>query len=180
MIRAFLALPLPEPVVHRLTVAQHRLPLPRPLDPESFHVTLVFLDTQPEPVLEELHYALESRTLPAPVLRLDGFGSFGGADPLSLHAVIAADPRLTALQAKLAQAARGVGIALPARRFVPHVTLGRWRKGEAQPDLLARALGAFGPLTSEPWVADELVLYRSLLRPEGAVYDPLARYPLTI
>jgi len=180
MIRAFLAFPLPEPLAHRLSVVQYRLPLPRPVPMEDFHLTLVFLDSQPEPVLEDLHYALEALSLPAPSLRLAGLGSFGGTEPETLHALVAPEPRLLALQAKLAQAARGVGIEVRARKFVPHVTLGRFRRGEARPEELAKAMGAAEPVTSDPWVPDELVLYRSILRPEGAVYDILAAYPLVV
>ncbi|GAB4262248.1 MAG: RNA 2',3'-cyclic phosphodiesterase [Pararhodobacter sp.] len=180
MIRAFLALPLPVAIVHRLTLVQARLPLPRPTDPEGFHVTLAFLDRQPEPVLEDLHVALEGLRLPAPRLRLDGLGTFGGADPDALHARIAPDPALSALSAKVTQAARGVGIAVKARRFVPHVTLGRFRKGESNPEALARAMAAVGEVTSDPWVAPEMILYRSTLRHEGPLYDPLATYPLAL
>ncbi|WP_417628746.1 RNA 2',3'-cyclic phosphodiesterase [Pararhodobacter aggregans] len=178
MIRAFLALPLPEPILDRLTIAQHRLPLPRPLEPETFHITLVFLDRQPEPVLEDFHHALEAMARYAPLLRLDGLGSFGGNDPDAVFARIAGDARLSALHMRTARAAREVGIEVPGRKYVPHVTLGRFRKGEAQPEALARAMQAVEPLTSNLWLAEEMVLYRSTLRPEGPVYDPLARYKL--
>lgn len=178
MIRAFLALPLPESVRQRLSLAQLRLPLPRPVPRENLHLTLVFLDTQPEPVLEELHHAIEALPLKAPELWLDGLGSFGGAEPESLHARIAGDARLAPLQAKLARAARQVGIEIRARKFIPHITLGRLRPGEASVAQIARAMGAVEPLASEPWRAEELVLFRSTLRPEGSLYDPLARYPL--
>ena len=178
MIRAFLALPLPEPILDRLTIAQHRLPLPRPLEPETFHITLVFLDRQPEPVLEEFHHALEAMVRHAPLLRLDGLGTFGGNDPDNLHVRIAGDARLNALQMKAAHAARELGIEVPGRKYVPHVTLGRFRKGEAQPAALARAMAQVEPLTSTLWLAEEMVLYRSTPRPEGPLYDPLARYKL--
>ena len=178
MIRAFLALPVPETLVHTLSVAQHRLPLSRPVPEENFHLTLVFLDSQPEPLLEELHYAIEGLPLPALTLRIDGLGTFGGNDPDALYARVAPDPALSALQAKLAQTARRTGIMVKARKFVPHITLARFRKGEVQPDTLARAIGALGPLTSPAWTPPELVLMRSTLRADGPVYDPLAHYPL--
>lgn len=176
MIRAFLALPLPDPLKDRLALVQHRLPLPRPVDAGSFHVTLAFLDTQPEPVLEDLHLALDGLRLPAPLLRLAGLGTFGGATPDNVHALIAPEPRLSALQAKVARVVRTCGITLPARRFVPHVTLGR---GAVDPVPLARAMAAVGAVTSDPWVPEALVLYRSTLLRSGPAYDPLARYALT-
>lgn len=176
MIRAFLALPMPEGITHRLTLAQHPLPLPRPVEAGMLHLTLVFLDSQPESVLEDLHLILDGLRLPAPVLRLAGLGAFGGAAPDSVHALIAPDARLTTLQAKVARAARDVGIALPARRFVPHVTLGR---GVCEPAELARGMAAAGAVTSEPWTATEMILYRSTLLKSGSAYDPLAVYALT-
>ncbi|HPD93562.1 MAG: RNA 2',3'-cyclic phosphodiesterase [Rhodobacter sp.] len=178
MIRAFLALPVPESILHRLTAVQHRLPLPRPLDPAGFHITLVFLDRQPESVLEDLHHAIAALALYPPLLRLDGLGTFGGDTPEALHVRIAGDARLNAIQMKTVRAARAMGIAVPARKFVPHVTLGRFRAGEAQPDTLARAMQAVEPVTSDLWLAEEMVLYRSTLRPEGPAYDALASYRL--
>jgi 2''-5'' RNA ligase len=178
MIRAFLALPLPDPILHRLTELQHRLPLPRPLDTETLHITLVFLDRQPEPVLEDYHHALAAMALAPPLLRLDGIGTFGGNEPESLHVRIGADARLSAIQMKTARAARGAGIEVPSRKFVPHVTLGRFRKGEVQPATLARAIEKVEPVTSDLWLAQEMVLYRSTPRSEGPSYDPLASYPL--
>lgn len=178
MIRAFLALPLPETIRHSLSVVQHRLRLPRPVEAASLHLTLVFLGRQPEPVLEDLHVALEALALPAPRLGLDGLGTFGGGRPEQVHVRIAADARLGTLQAKASRAAREAGIAVEARKFVPHVTLGRFRPGEMPAEALARAIEAVEPVTSGPWLADEMVLYRSTLRPEGPLYDPLAAYAL--
>ena len=175
MIRAFLALPVPESVARALSLAQARLPLPRPVPPENFHITLAFLDAQPEPVLEDLHLTLEGLRLPAPRLALAGFGSFGGAVPDNVHALIAPDPALAALQAKVSRAARQAGIALPARRFVPHITLGR---GPHDAAALARALAGLTPLRADPWTAPEMILYRSTLLKSGSAYDPMAAYPL--
>lgn len=176
MIRAFLALPVPETVALSLSLVQARLPLPRPVPMENFHVTLAFLDAQPEAVLEELHLALDGLRLPAPALALAGFGTFGGAVPDNVHALIAPDPALSALQAKIARGAQQAGITLPVRRFVPHVTMGR---GSHDPVALARALGSLGQPRKEGWVAPELILYRSTLLKSGPAYDPLARYALT-
>lgn len=178
MIRAFLALPLPEPIRHQLTVVQHQLRLPRPVAAEGFHLTLVFLDSQPEPLLEDFHLALDALAFDPPLLRLDGLGTFGGGAPTQVHARIAGDASLGALQKKASRAAREAGIALESRKFMPHVTLGRFRAGEMPPEMLARAIEAVEPVTSDAWLAEDMVLYRSTLRPEGPLYDPLATYRL--
>jgi 2'-5' RNA ligase len=176
MIRAFVALPLPEALADRLVPVQAALRLPRPVPARDFHVTLAFLGEQREDVLGEVHDALAALRLPAPALALDGLGSFGGNRLESVHAVIRADPVLDRLQAKVAQALRSAGVGLERRRFQPHVTLGRGRIEDAA--ALAQRLARLGALASAPVTADRMTLYRSRLRPEGPLYDALADYPL--
>lgn len=179
MIRAFLALPLPDPLLHRLTILQHTLRLERPVPPENLHLTLAYLGEQQEPKLEELHLFLTARALPMPVLHLDGLGVFGGNKPRNIHARLRPDPRLKALQARVVQAARDAGLALERRKFVPHITLARFAKDEISAASLAAKIEAVGAISGTPLVVDEMILYRSTLRADGAVYDPLAEYPLT-
>lgn len=179
MIRAFVALPMPDALLHRLTIMQHVLRLPRPVVRENLHLTLAFLGEQPEPLLEEMHLFLMARPLPKPVLRLDGLGVFGGDSPRSLHASIAADPRLTALQARVVQSARDAGIALERRKFVPHVTLARFARNEVSAATLAAGIAGAGALATDPHEVDEMRLYRSTLRAGGAIYDTMADYLLT-
>jgi len=178
MIRAFLGLPVPQDVAHQLTVVQHSLLLPRPVPAQNFHISLAFLGEQREDVLEDLHLALGERRLDAPNLQLDGLGAFGGDAPRAIHATIAPDPKLTALDKRTRQAARQAGIALEARKFVPHVTLARFRFAEVSAPGLAAAIARVGAVSSAPWVPEALVLYRSTLRKDGADYDALAEYPL--
>lgn len=178
MIRAFLALPLPESVVAHLALLQTRLRLPRPIPPENFHITLVFLGEQREDALEELHLAVEAMTLPGFRLRLDGLRVFGGNNPRNLHAAIAPEPALERLQGRLRRAARMVGMTLESRRFVPHVTLARFRPGEVGAVHLAQAMQTVGALDATPFAMDRFALYRSHLRADGAQYDMLAEYPL--
>lgn len=176
MIRAFLALPLPDELAALLVPVQAALLLPRPVPRQDFHVTLAFLGDQPEPVLEELDLALSSTALKAPALAVSGLGGFGAARPRSVHATLRADPALEQLQARVARTVRGAGIALEKRRFLPHVTLGR---GEvADVEALARRMERLGAVTSPAFTAPRLGLYRSFLRPEGPLYDLLADYPL--
>ena len=178
MIRAFLALPLPESVVAHLALVQTRLRLMRPVPRENFHITLVFLGEQREDALEELHLAADAMALPGFRLRLDGLAVFGGDSPRNLHAAIAPEPALARLQSRLRRAAQLAGMKPEARRFVPHVTLARFRPGEAGAAGLAQAMQAVGALDATPFAVDRFALYRSHLRADGAQYDMLAEYPL--
>jgi 2'-5' RNA ligase len=77
---------------------------------------------------------------------------------------------MAALQAGCEAAAVAAGFPREARRFSPHLTLGRWRDRAARPELPAVDLGSS--------VLDTLVLFRSELRPEGAVHTQLQRFEL--
>jgi 2'-5' RNA ligase len=64
MTRAFVALPIPDAVQGNLRMAQFLLPLPSPVPPKDFHLTLTFLGSVADPVLVAVHEALD-RNRPA-------------------------------------------------------------------------------------------------------------------
>lgn len=180
MIRAFVGLALPGTVATRLDGALAGLPFGREVDAENFHVTLAFLGEHPEPVIEDVHFALNTIRAPRFRLRVDGVGLFGGAAPTSFHARIAPDPGLTHLRAKVVQAARGAGLAIKAGRYVPHVTLARFGAGVRgdQAAELSAFVAARAGLATEAFDVAEFVLFRSWLGRKGASYEALASYPL--
>lgn len=178
MKRVFLAIDLPDSIRTALAVQQFMLPLPRRVEPENLHLTLVFLGETPLPVLEAVHEAWERLRLPALSLHIQGFGLFGGARPRLCYAGFAPNPALMALQAKVETAARRAGALPEARRFAPHVTLGRFPPPAPEAVFrLERAVAAGFELL--PFEVREMVLYESHLGGRSARYDPLARYPLT-
>jgi 2'-5' RNA ligase len=179
MMRLFVALPLPAALRQRLHLVQFLLPMPRRVDPEAMHLTLAFLGEVPEPLAEDAHHALAAIVHPPLVLTLDGLGLFGGAAPRSAHARVAPEAGLMRLQRKVEQALRRAGAAPEARRFAPHITLGRFPPlaGEAAVRL-ERAVAEGAGLGAETFAADRFALYRSSLGRERAHYEALAEYPL--
>lgn len=180
MIRAFVGIPLPGIVSARLEAAQTGLPAGRAVAAENFHVTLAFLGEQPEPVIEDMHHALDDIRVARFSLRVAGVDLFGGDQPTILHARIAPEPGLSHLRRKVAQAARETGIEVKGGRFTPHVTLARMG-GTLRPDdiaLLHAFAAARAGLSTEPFEVAEFALYRSRLGKAGASYEVLATYPL--
>ena len=133
MIRAVLGIDLPAEVRGALQVQQFLLPLPRKVDPDQLHLTLVFLGDCPDDVLEAAHDGFATLRSPGLTLTLQGFGLFGGMRPHTAWAGVQPSPALTHLQARAHRRAIEAGCALPRRRFVPHVTLGRFAPPPASP-----------------------------------------------
>ena len=179
MIRAFLGLDLPDDVRAALTVQQFLLPLPRRMDPNLFHLTLVFLGKQPDDVLEAVHDNLAALKIAPFALALQGLGLYGGDRPTSAWAGVAPSDPLMRLQAKADHAARQVIPTLEHRRFSPHITLGNFKApGFAEAAALERAI-ATTPFAAGPWLVRGMVLWQSIITDKGPRYTPLAHYPFS-
>ena len=176
--RLFLALDLPEParaslVAWRDTLLDGRRDL-RPVRPEALHVTLVFLGWQDESaaakIAEAAFEALPSA--PGPRLAPAGVRSVPPRNPrLFALDLEDEDGRATALQAAASAALEAGGWYRPEKRpFWPHLTLARVKRGERRAQPLPDH-----PPPSEPFETPVVTLYRSTLRPQGSLYEPLAR-----
>lgn len=179
MIRAFVAIEVPPDVRARLAVLQFVLPLPRREDPARFHLTLTFLGEVPDTVLVAVDEGLAALRQASFAIALQGPGLFGGARPHAAWAGVTPCEPLLRLQAKVDRIAHLAGAPVPRRRFVPHVTLGRFPP--PPPDgarRLATAVAEESRFRAGPWQVDRLVLFRSQRGHEGAWHDPLAVYPL--
>lgn len=179
MIRAFLGIELPAEVRGALQVEQFLLPLPRREDPVDLHLTLVFLGECPEPVLAAAHDGFEALREPEFALFLQGFGLFGKARPHCAWAGVAPSPELMRLQGKVEGIAHRAGCKVDSRKYMPHVTLGRFpvpKPSEAMRLERAVALGA--GFRTASWQVRELTLWQSHPGRTAPRYQVLARYPL--
>jgi 2'-5' RNA ligase len=178
VIRLFAALAAPAALAERLAALAKGLP-GNVQPPENLHLTLAFFGEIDEAQAEDLHGALEAVEGRGFDWWLDGVGAFGGDRPRAIYAAVRPEPALDLLQAKVAQAARGAGVAVEARRYVPHVTLSRIRPGAVSPAEAAKALAARAAFLAGPVAARAFHLYRSDLGRHGPAYEILADYPLT-
>ena len=173
--RLFVALELPEATRARtaaLLAPQEGL---RPAAERSLHVTLAFLGWRAEEDVERIGTLTGEAVAGRSPVRLV---------PAEVRAVPPRRPRLFALdlhdpdrgcaelQAAVADALAGAELYEPEKRpFWPHVTLARVRRGQR-----VRRVAAGDP--PAPFRADRVVLYRSTLGPDGAVYDPQRGFTL--
>ena len=146
----------------------------RPVAPEALHVTLVFLGWQDEAAAETIAAAaFGAAGSAAPVLRAAEVRPLPPRDP-RLFALDLEDfeGRASALQAGVSDALQAGGWYEPEKRpFWPHITLARVKRGRRRVPGLPEAPAPPG----SAFPASELTLYRSTLRPQGALYEPLAR-----
>ena len=183
--RLFLAIDLPAEVRNTLSRAvaalQRQLPPARWARVEGIHLTLVFLGETDERLLGGLDTALTPvfAEVPAFDLALHGAGCFppGGAARVAWVGVESTGD-LGALAKRCALAVSEVTGKPPEERaFHAHLTLARcdprWPRAAAE-----RFVTAATPLASGAFGASEGVLFESQLRPQGALYTPLRRYPL--
>jgi 2'-5' RNA ligase len=173
----FVALDLPEPERGGLAAWRDELIAGRrdlrPVAAESLHVTLAFLGWQDEAAAEGIATAAfgAAEGLEPPVLTPAGVRPLPPRGP-RLFALDLEDEggRCTALQDAVSRDLAAERVYRPEKRpFWPHVTLARVKRGakaEPLPEL---------PAPAEAMRATDLTLYRSTLRPQGALYEPLAR-----
>ncbi len=180
MIRAFVGIDLPDAVRSALAVQQFLLPLPHKVDPAQMHLTLVFLGDCSEPALEAAHEAFATLRDRRFSLSLQGLGLFGGDRPRAAWAGVLPSAPLGRLQSRVEHMARRAGCPVETRKFVPHVTLGRFRPPPlAIAATLERAVVLGAGFAAGPFEVSDLVLWQSHLGPKGARYEVLARYPLS-
>jgi 2'-5' RNA ligase len=153
---------------------------PRWTPPPRWHLTLLFLGAVPAALLAPLTSAVGPAVAgTAPMsLQLAGAGRFGSRRrPTVYWAGLSGNvDELAALAARLAAAARALGLPVEDRPFRAHLTVGRWRPGQpADSDLPERLAGYRGPV----WPVREVVLWRSHLGPEPQ-YERVAAWPVAL
>ncbi|MDI3317309.1 MAG: RNA 2',3'-cyclic phosphodiesterase [Bacillota bacterium] len=149
------------------------------VEPEQLHLTLRFLGETPRERVEPLVGELGRIARPegAAPIRLVGGGAF--PDPRRARVLwlgVAAD-WLEPLAGAVEAGVRRLGWPAERRRFLPHLTVGRSRR-ESPVDVS----DLIGSWQGHPWASGsvaEFALYRSELRPEGARYSVVARFPFS-
>ncbi|HJZ46255.1 MAG TPA: RNA 2',3'-cyclic phosphodiesterase [Roseiflexaceae bacterium] len=188
--RLFIGAELPEDVKAELVASQARLRranLPVAwVAPEAMHLTLRFLGDTSVALIPELCAAIRTAVAPyhAMELRLSGTGAFPNDRRPSVVwiGVGGAVAALGHAQASIETALGELGIAAEPKPFHPHLTLGRVR-GEAshqQRQRLGDVIRALPPPAPLAWALERVVLFRSELRREGAVYTEIADCRLQI
>lgn len=186
-LRLFVALDLPADVRERVVAWRERElgeeERVRMLDPAALHFTLAFLGYQRERDTGRLaEAATAGLATAAPELRFEPEPVGVPRGRPRLYALDARGEGATALAEELFGRLEATRLWRREKRpFWPHVTIARMRperKGSKKPARLSSPPGPLPKGLRHPFVADRVVLYRSILHPQGAEYVALAEAQL--
>jgi len=179
-IRTFIAFELPANVLSAIRQVQDDITAYRFkaswVHPAKIHLTLKFLgDTRAEAIPcigKAIRKAAE--TFPPVQIRAGGLGVFPGISRARVVWVgIGGETELLhKLQASLTKELNEIGFTGDNRPFKGHLTLGRFKK-RPDPKKLLKAIEKWRGFESEFFRADRVILFKSDLKPEGAIYSRL-------
>jgi len=186
-IRSFLAFELPPGIMSVISNASGDMKNTglnvRWIKPGNIHLTMVFMGNVSQEHFKPIGRATAGvcrRYGPFNVF-LSGTGVFGGRrNPRVLWAGLDGDlKRMSRFRDELQKGLGPFGIRQERRRFKPHLTFGRFRKGAGTGSGLDELLSRHRDLASPTCALNELVLFKSDLKQGGAVYTRLDAWPLT-
>ena len=181
-IRAFVALRLSPEVIEALAEFVGRISALGArvswVKPANFHLTLRFLGDQVDigkiETLKAELITVAAETSPF-AIAARGIGAFPDWHNARVVWVGLESPELIILAGRVEASAVKAGFEPERRPFAPHLTVGRvrgfyrWRE-------TARALGEWAEHDFGTSPIDSMTLYRSILAPEGSIYQALAEF----
>ena len=185
MIRAFIAIMLEAQVIDKIAQVsdqlRNHLPGVRWVAPSNIHLTLKFLGSIDESTIEPIEAALgeQVRLFQRFTINAKGLGVFPGPKrPRVLWVGLAGD-HLISLASRVESALQPLGFTPETRPFTPHLTIGRWRQADPAAKSLARQLTDWRGFEFGKSKVEDVKLMQSVLKPQGASYQPLITVPLS-
>ena len=180
VIRAFICIEIPQSIKERINRLQESL---RQIDaqiswtkPSNIHLTLKFLGGVEATRIERVKKALErsANGIGPFEVEVSGSGCFPSArSPRVLWVGFSNVPELLQhLYSNIEDELAREGFEREKRKFSPHLTIGRIRAPHNSARV-AEAVIATG-FESEAFIATEVILMRSDLKPTGSIYTPQA------
>jgi 2'-5' RNA ligase len=184
-IRSFIAIELPEAVGSLLGKIQQDLKTLHLkagwVRPQNIHLTLKFLGNIRTDDIDKIGAAMKATAKDCEpfTLTVGGIGFFPGIKrPRVVWVGVGGqNQQLFALQRNLEDRLAALDFPKEKRSFKGHLTLGRFRDG-ADPAAIQRVIQEFSDFGKEEFTVYRVVLFKSDLKPSGAVYSQLLQADL--
>ncbi len=180
MIRSFLAIELPEPILRKIGEVQGDLSAThaevRWTNPEKIHLTLKFFGNIEESRIDPIFKSIEEpiRNTPPFSLKVRGVGAFPHLKNPRVIWIGLVDEKgtLTSLQKQIETYLEKIGIQPEDRPFHPHLTLGRMKSSRGKEELAGR-MEKHREEDFGDFQVERVVLFKSDLKPSGPIYTLL-------
>lgn len=148
----------------------------------NMHLTLKFFGETAVTGISDIDHCLSAAASASNCFsyRITGAGIFGSRyDPRVIWFGLSAGNELPLLYERVNIELARINIFPDRQNFVPHLTVGRIKREIADKQLFQQIINQYRECSFGNQLVTELVMYESLLRPEGPQYIPLNRYALT-
>jgi 2'-5' RNA ligase len=185
-IRSFLAFELPVEIREQIRVISKELKktaLPvRWVKVDNIHLTILFLGSVDEDTIGDIEEKVNVvvKGFSAFKTKLNAVGAFPHwKRPRVIWIGLNGDiGRLSNLRNKLQEELKVLGFMPEKRPFRPHLTLGRFKGPIDRDEDMKWILDRYRDINSALYQLNELILYKSDLKPDGPVYTKMATWPL--
>jgi len=175
MVRLFVGLELPESMRDALWDVRAGVEGAHWQRDDQLHLTLAFIGDVPHKVMREIEGELSRVSFTPFALQLKGVGLFGKpGQPKLLWAGVENPEPLRHLHEKIVHALGRIDVEVERRKYKPHVTLARFRRGAYA--RIGDWLTENETLTTPPETIEHFTLFSSQLTHQGSDYTPEARF----
>lgn len=178
-IRSFIALPIPIDTVNEMgdlaakMSYQDKSSAVRWVDQANYHITLAFLGEQEQEDLDLLAEKMDENILQHEFqLGLSHPCPFPESRPKLIATMADRNDDINNVYRQVISSVKSVDMVIDKRKFIPHVTLGRYRHNKNT------FAGRIPINVSFETIIDEVVLFQSVLTSSGSEYEPIYRFPL--
>jgi 2'-5' RNA ligase len=179
VIRAFIAVCIDPRTLENVSAVtsqlKRRIPGVRWVAKENLHLTLKFLGQIDEDLVEPISRMLEVAIRPFPrfTINAKGLGVFPAFEQPRILWIGLQGTELVSLASEIDSTVEALGFEPEKRSFKPHLTIGRWRHFEGSATRLRHELEEWKNYQFGESKVEELTLFQSITKPEGAVYHSL-------
>ena len=185
MIRAFIAVGIDPKTVERISEATDQLKPSiagirwAPLT--NLHLTVKFLGDVEETTIDPIARALRQHIAPFPrfTINAKGLGVFPDVKRPQVLWVGLEGIHLAELASTVETALKPLGFEPEKRGFKPHLTIGRWRERDKSTAKFIAELERWAGYEFGKSEVRNIILFQSMLRPEGAIHRPLEKILLS-
>lgn len=176
-IRLFVGLSIPSEIAQRLYMMQGGIEGARWTHKDDYHITLSFIGDVDKNTAEDIDDILSQIRFESFQLRLMGLGSFSqGDDPKVLWAGVDHSDMLHRLHEKIHAAFLINRITVEKRKYVPHVTLARFRHPDEE--TIITHMQSYADYASDLFHVAAFHLYESLPGSASPRYNIVKDYSL--